>query len=335
MRIDRAAGFASQAPEPVDLPTVATTLLDARDPRLRALARMRPGRVYADVARCYGLMVASFALLAWSDSWWAMALAFVVIGTQQYALAVIEHDGKHGNLKPQRAANDAFTTWALCAPIGLDANFSRKVADHNGHHRLLGRPSDPERGLYTAEDKATRQDWLLYLSGLSTLPAAVGNSLRYGLNREAAPVGRQVDALWPTLLMQAAIFMIISLTGTWWHYIVFWLAPIYPLVFATRKIRAFCEHAQIRVPDAAADGDRLVTFVANPIERLFFAPMMMGYHAEHHLWPFVPYYNLPALHRLVGATPRIEVRRSYLGFLRDYARQLPLSLPAPAASAPG
>jgi fatty acid desaturase len=322
-------------PPAADFPALAATLLDPRDARLRALARPRPWRVYAHVARCYAVMLAAFGLLAWSEAWWAMALAFLAIGTQQYALAVIEHDGKHGNLLPQRAANDRFTTWALCAPIGLDPNFSRKVSDHNGHHRLLGTPPDPERGLYTAEDKATARTWLLYLSGLSTLPKAVGNSLRYGLRREATPAGRRVDALWPTIAVQAGIFIVLSLTTTWWHYIVFWLAPIYPLVFTARKIRAFCEHAQARVPDAAADGARLVTFVTNPIERLFFAPMMMGYHAEHHLWPFVPYYNLPALHRLVGPTPLIEVRRSYLGFLRDYARQLPLPVAAASTSPAG
>ena len=42
-----------------------------------------------DVGRCWGLIVAAFALLAWQPSWWAGALAFVTIGTQQYALSVL------------------------------------------------------------------------------------------------------------------------------------------------------------------------------------------------------------------------------------------------------
>src|SRR5262249_24508578 len=54
--------------------------------RPRELEQLRPWRVVFDVARCYALIALAFALLAWSDAWWAYALAFVVIGTQQYAL---------------------------------------------------------------------------------------------------------------------------------------------------------------------------------------------------------------------------------------------------------
>jgi fatty acid desaturase len=48
----------------------------------------------------------------------------------------------------------------------------------------------------------------------------------------------------------------------------------------------------------------------------------MNFHAEHHFFPYVPHYNLPKLRALLRATPeyreRIEWRRSYLGYMRDY-----------------
>ena len=98
------------------------------------------------------------------------------------------------------------------------------------------------------------------------------------------------------------------------------------LVYVPRKIRAFCEHAQPLLPDKAADTRRLVTFFPSRLERLFFAPMNMNYHAEHHLWASVPYHNLPGLHRVVGLNSEIEIRRSYLGFVWEYVRSLPLSV---------
>lgn len=320
------------ANEGTDYAAIAAAVLDPRDPALRRLAERRPLRVWADVMRCYAVIALAFVLVGTLDAWWVAALSFVLIGTQQYALAVIEHDGKHGNLFRSRAANDRFTTWLLCAPIGLDPNYSRKVVDHHGHHRLLGVDPDPERRLYTAEDKSTASSWLLYLSGLATLPKAIATTLRYvrggGTSAGARP---QVDAWRPALAAQAVLGLVIGLWLPWWYYLAFWVAPIYPLVFAARKIRAFCEHAQIVVPDGAADHARLITYIPNVLERVLFAPMMMSYHGEHHLWPFVPYYNLPALHRLVRGNRVIEVRRSYLGFLWTYFRALPLAPPLLAA----
>ncbi len=55
---------------------------------------------------------------------------------------------------------------------------------------------------------------------------------------------------------------------------------------------------------------------------------MMSDHGEHHLWPFVPYCNLAALHRLVRGRAVIEVRHSYLAFLWTSCCALPLSRPS-------
>jgi fatty acid desaturase len=60
--------------------------------------------------------------------------------------------------------------------------------------------------------------------------------------------------------------------------------------------------------------------------------MYMGYHAEHHLFPSVPYYRLPELAGFLGSAPEIEVRASYLGFALDYFRRLPLAPVRAAAS---
>ena len=41
------------------------------------------------------------------------------------------------------------------------------------------------------------------------------------------------------------------------------------------------------------------TIHANPLERFFLAPHNVSYHLEHHLYPGVPFYNLPALHQML------------------------------------
>ncbi len=41
------------------------------------------------------------------------------------------------------------------------------------------------------------------------------------------------------------------------------------------------------------------TVYMNPVFRFLY--LNMNYHVEHHMFPMVPYYNLPELHRLIKA----------------------------------
>jgi len=48
----------------------------------------------------------------------------------------------------------------------------------------------------------------------------------------------------------------------------------------------------------------------------------MGYHVEHHIFPLVPYYNLPKLHALI----RTDMPTPYLGLLMAYQEIVPTLL---------
>jgi fatty acid desaturase len=326
---------------PSSLRVLARQLLDPRDPALLRLSQLRPARVLADVARCYGLIGLAGVLLALSDPWWVVAIpCFLLVASQQYALAILTHDGRHGRLLRSRAANDWLSRVIIGAPILHDIHYASEVALHAAHHRGVGTLDDPERHLYAAADKATRVSFLLYLTGLPAVPKVLrklveGNrstSSRLPRATHASPLRRNGlgGGGWLlTVSVHAAMVALLSLFAAWWYYPIFWLGPLYT-VFVAKKVRVLCEHGQPVLPDTAADARRLITFVPNRLERWAFAPMNMHYHAEHHLWAFIPYYNLPALHRLIaGRSTAIEVRRSYMRYLRDYFLRLPL-VPAPS-----
>jgi fatty acid desaturase len=307
---------------------IANVILAHGDPRLRQLVRRRPARVLFDIARSYLLILLAFALLFRVHAFWVPIAAFLMIGSQQYALFILGHDGMHTNLIAKRRWNDALATALLLAPLGTRVRSAR--VSHLTHHLHLGSGMDPDRHVHVASNKLTRPAFLLFLSGFATVGKALIRilPLRTDAVPQATPGSVGPGALvarLPVFLAQAAIFAAICSLLPWWAYFVYWVLPVYAMVFVADEIRAFCEHAQPVLPDEAADPRRLVTFVPNPIERMLFAPHNMNYHAEHHLWPFVPYYNLPKLHALIGEQPRVEVRRSYLAFLWRYFRALPLS----------
>lgn len=327
--------MADAAPAPgIDAEALGRQILPPDSPLLRGLLVRRPWRVVADAAACYALIGLAFVLLARAPGWWSGVVAFVVIGSQQYALSVLTHEGDHRTLFARLRTNDLFAQAVLCAPVGVDFHGERR--NHARHHRLLAREDDPDRYLYSVRDKSTRARFALFLTGLTMFPRALRKALgaRASAPRPLGAALREFAARRGlTLLVQGAIFAAICAHLPAWYYLLFWVAPIYPLVFVPHKIRMFCEHAQPVTPDALADPRRLVTFVPGRIERALLSPFNLNLHAEHHLWPYVPYYNLGRLHAAVAGRPEVEVRSSYLGFLLKYFLRLPLA-PAPGGGAP-
>lgn len=291
---------------------------------LRALVERRPWRMLRDVALYWALIAASFALVAARPAAWSFAIAFVVIGNSQYALSILTHEGNHATLFRRRFVNDTFCLWVLCAPLGVD--FDGERHNHLEHHRLFATTGDPDRYLYQLADKSSRTRLLLFLTGLTSLPHVLAKAKR---KRPPADDGRpQPGPLSrgrrPTLIAQIVIFLVLSRFLPLWAYVALWLAPLYVMAFVPHKLRMFCEHAVCALPDEAADDRRLLTFRPGLVERQLFAPLGLNYHAEHHMFPGVPYYALPQLAKHVRGCAAVEERRSYLGFVVQCLRRLPL-----------
>ena len=61
----------------------------------------------------------------------------------------------------------------------------------------------------------------------------------------------------------------------------------------------------------------------NPFSRFIY--LNMNYHIEHHMFPLVPYYNLPKLHEVIKddlPTPNKSIRSAYAEMLPIIWKQL-------------
>ncbi len=293
----------------------------------RSVVEKQPWRVVRDLAICYATIVGAFVLMARVPGWWSALAAFVVVGNRQYALSILTHDGDHRTLFARRDVNDRITKALACAPVGVD--FEGERHNHITHHRELARETDPDRYLYSTADKSTVASFLLFLTGLTMFPRALRKALRGTAGRTARLPLRDavlgfVRRRGETVVAQGLIATALSFAFGLWAYPLFWIAPLYVFGFVPHKIRMFCEHAQPVFPDSAADSRRMITFRPGIVERMLFAPYNLNFHAEHHIWPYVPYYNLARLHRLAVESADIEVRPSYFGFIVAYLEHLPL-----------
>ena len=302
--------------------------------RIRQLSELRPWRAVADTLWLWLQILGAWTFVAIWPAWWAALLAIPLIGARYYALLIVGHDAIHRRLFRSRRMNDNFADLFIFGPVLAVTRINNQ--NHLGHHRHLATPEDPDLHQFTCANKYSWRSFLGYLSGATSAWRSFRNVfVRRGASdpaadkpRESAP-GREGYA-WRDLAVIGAwqVALIGGLTWgvAWWAYPALWLAPLYCFAFLGDNLRAFAEHSQPE-PEPEADAHRLITFVSNPLERLFIAPLNMNFHAAHHLWPSIPYYNLAQADREIRALPaarELEWRGAYCGYLWRYFRLLPL-----------
>ena len=85
-------------------------------------------------------------------------------------------------------------------------------------------------------------------------------------------------------------------------YAVLWMLPLVTVLQPILRLRAIFEHGAVddlSSPLTAARTNRTWGGPANWLARCFLFPHHVNYHLEHHLYPAVPHYFLPRLHRLL------------------------------------
>ena len=295
--------------------------------RVKELSRVRPGRVVRDVVLAWTVIISAWAVAAWARSPIVTIFALVIVGTRYYALFIIGHDGLHRRLFVSRETNDRFCDLFVLGPIGAIPRVNNR--NHIGHHQHLATDRDPDRHKHACFNKADLMEFLGYLSGFTSIVTSIRHVFFVSgraPSDESRDDGYRVADLVSLVVVQLALVAGLTWTFGWWGWPLMWAAPVYTFTYLGDSIRSFAEHSHPQA-DHLADEHRLLTYVSNPIERMFFAPMHMNFHAAHHLWTSIPYYNLPAADREMRAHPlaaELEWRRSYAGYLLRYAMALPL-----------
>jgi fatty acid desaturase len=130
------------------------------------------------------------------------------------------------------------------------------------------------------------------------------------------------------LAFYAAAAVALTVLGLWWQWALFWLVPYATWFQMTLRMRLMAEH--LNLPES--DWFQTRTILPGRFERWLLIPHQVHFHQEHHLYPGVPFYNLPALHRRLRAfgpfASRAVVRHGYLRVFREF------TFPARSPAAP-
>ena len=108
-------------------------------------------------------------------------------------------------------------------------------------------------------------------------------------------------------------------------FLLLWVLPHLTSYQLVLRIRSISEHAVVE--DEANDLKNTRTTLASWWVRFLMAPHNVNYHLEHHLFIYVPQYNLPKLHRMLTDNRVLddaEIRNGYREVLK-----LAMSKPPP------
>jgi fatty acid desaturase len=275
-----------------------------------------------------GTIAAAVALVTIWPNPFTWLIAVMIVGTRQLGLAILMHEAAHGGLHANQKINEFVGNWICAVPVG--ASLAGYRAYHLKHHRFTQQPEDPDLGLSApfpiSKDSFYRKAFR-DLSGQTFVKQRTPSFKALFARRE--PVLTDEMRMQRFLAVNALLFGLFWLAGAGiWFFGVWIVAMATWFPFVTR-VRNIAEHA---CTSTGADPfSHARTTHANLIERMLIAPYWVNYHAEHHLFMYLPCYRLEEAHRLLtekGLIARVEVAPSYLDVIR-----LATSRPQPASAA--
>jgi fatty acid desaturase len=274
-----------------------------------ALTEKRDGPALLRLATHAGTIAALGLWIATGQpGWW---LTVPLLGIMIAFLFAIEHEATHHTLLSRPWANDAVGRFAGLM-ILLPFEWFRWF--HMAHHRHTNDAAkDPE--IAGGKRPDTRLAWAWHISGIPYWMAEAKVILRLAK-------GSDIDAFIPAnavsrLVTEARVLLaiyVLAILSLFFSSFLFWVWLL-PVIVGQIALRVFllAEHADC--PHVTNMFENTRTTLTSRLMR--WVTWNASYHVEHHVFPMVPWYNLPRLHEAMKKELRVTAD-GYLAFTRGF-----------------
>lgn len=260
------------------------------------------------------VIIGAIAVSKWASNPFVYVLAAFVIAGRMHGFAVLVHEFAHyrftANKKVSDWIGDIFLAWPIFGTIDTYRQ------NHLAHHRYTNTQDDPDWMIklhteeFTFPQTRIKAIWnaLGYLTLKSTIRdfksaySRIGGANTYSMTYRVLRGGYYAAA---------AALIIYFEAGT--DFFLYWFLPYLTVFFFLLYTRSVAEHFGSMDYEEELGSSRHI----DPYfwERWFFCPHNVNYHLDHHLFPSVPFYNLPALHKKLLENPeyrqKAHITRGY------------------------
>jgi len=298
---------------------------------LKNLSRLKPWRSFLAIALDWVIVILCIVLCE-LVSYWFYPLAFVIVGSRFHGLEAMMHEATHFRLHPNKKINE-FIGELMVWPIGLSLFLYRKIR-HFAHHKNIGTVKD-SHVFQSYQKESTRYDVPKPLPQLlsscfsvaSRFPIEVWLGQLYTTAILLPRFSKVLGILWIGFQMTIVALVVAGsfLLGpkVAWIYFLFFVLPLLWVALFSRYLRLLTEHFGIPVDrQHAIQGSETRTVLVSWPMRVIFWPHNLNYHVEHHWYPSVPFYNLPALHQELVASPQAKQRMHITRGMKTLLKEL-------------
>ena len=265
-------------------------------------------------------ILAAMALFFYFPNVLTFLLSVVVIGSRQFALAVLAHDGAHNLLFSKEKINDLASQWFCAFPIFSDNRPYRPY--HLAHHRFTESENDPDLSLsapFPITKASFRRKVIRDLTGQTGF-RRYSIALKSIFSSEADDFKGKIikisDKISGFFISNLVIFSLITIFSHWSIYFLLWWIPAFTYYSLIVRIRNIAEHS-VTPGDTNLNNTR--TTKASLLTRYLLVPHHVNFHLEHHLFTNCPWYNLPKVHEMLKGEPlrdKMCIEESYFSVLR-------------------
>jgi fatty acid desaturase len=294
------------------------------DPKiLKDLTKRKDSPGWINTITYFSILIISgyIAFLTWG-TWWALP-AFFVYGTIYAFSNARWHEYGHRSVFKTRWLNDFF--YYISSFFSYFEPVSWRWSHTHHHSRTIHQEIDYE--IQVSRPSNLLDLFFLDLFGIKRVFFEFKKIFLHSLGimtpvaLDCVPENQRSKMIW-----SSRIFMFIKILVIVWAVLIESFLPLMFIVLPNMygspifQLTTMLQHGGLRA-DTWDHRESTRTFIVNPIHGwlLYFN---MQYHVEHHLFPQVPFYNLPKLHKAI----KDQLPQPNKGFIRALVEMIPAIL---------
>lgn len=264
--------------------------------KIKELSKPSPAKLY--VALGFEMLALALILvLAAQTSIYLAPVYILLLGVFQHRFALLGHDCCHVNFTKSPLCN-YLTAETIGFPLCVAVNDGYRKY-HFQHHRTLGTDDDPELSY--------RDGWDFGLSRAKVVRTFFLDLFGYGVRPQTKFMGEVFPESWKTIAGMFSFWaVVVGLCAYFqmFYLLALWFISLFTSFWAVFRVRAFLEHVDVPLEGSHSSH----RFFTTAFVRFVIFPHNTWCHYEHHLFPTVPFHNLPDLRQLLSSSEYKEVK---------------------------